>query len=350
MTEERLNGGCLDEREAYVQWLSSTYPRSYDEADAQAYWRNGHVSALAWQQRASLSTSKQAGAEPVIAVRGVDASDGFWRSCSGCHELNEGHDTGPYSEVFKCALGNGCSECGGLGAVWDSTDYDAMADAMAQDTSVHPIAAPAPAASANAGMVMVPLEFVQGFGTLAHNYSLTAIPPDYYQGTERDAFSNAYRRCGADLAKLRDLIEAAAPAPASEAVAWQCRKRVPNNPTWSEWTSCLERDHVAIQAQSLHWGMVYQSRALCLATPSTGDSADAPVQQAGEVTEQQLIDAAFFAFAEKSVQLAGQIGTWSPTNVLTNEGRELLRRLNEVRAALKGEQPVEPEGSERGEV
>lgn len=52
---------------------------------------------------------------------------GFWRSCSGCHESNEGHPTGPHSKVFGCALGNGCSECGGVGAVWDDTDYDAMA-------------------------------------------------------------------------------------------------------------------------------------------------------------------------------------------------------------------------------
>ncbi|AZV93544.1 hypothetical protein CBF45_07300 [Bordetella sp. J329] len=81
-------------------------------------------------------------AEPVsgadglpIELRGVleavAEGDGFWRSCSGCHELNEGHDTGPQSKVFKCALGNGCSECGGIGAVWDTTDYGAMGDALA---------------------------------------------------------------------------------------------------------------------------------------------------------------------------------------------------------------------------
>jgi hypothetical protein len=52
---------------------------------------------------------------------------GAWRSCSGCHELNEGHDTGPYSHTFRCALGHGCSECGGIGAVWDTTDYQALA-------------------------------------------------------------------------------------------------------------------------------------------------------------------------------------------------------------------------------
>ncbi|MDP9992030.1 hypothetical protein J2W28_001058 [Variovorax boronicumulans] len=56
--------------------------------------------------------------------------------------------------------------------------------------------------------VQVPLTFIRGFYTLAHNYSLTAVPPDYYWGNERDAFSSAYRRCGQDLVKLRALIPA----------------------------------------------------------------------------------------------------------------------------------------------
>lgn len=70
-----------------------------------------------------------------IELTGVAESlaqgSGFWAACSGCHELNEGYSSGAYSSVFKCALGNGCSECGGLGAVWDTTDYDAMAEALA---------------------------------------------------------------------------------------------------------------------------------------------------------------------------------------------------------------------------
>jgi hypothetical protein len=71
-----------------------------------------------------------------IELRGVaeelEQGSGFWRSCSGCHESNEGVPTGPFSAVFKCHLGGGCRECGGLGAVWDDTDYDDMADFMAQ--------------------------------------------------------------------------------------------------------------------------------------------------------------------------------------------------------------------------
>lgn len=48
---------------------------------------------------------------------------GFWRSCSGCHNLNEGVPTGPYSSIMKCHLGFGCRECGGIGAIWDNVDY-----------------------------------------------------------------------------------------------------------------------------------------------------------------------------------------------------------------------------------
>ncbi len=63
---------------------------------------------------------------------------GFWRSCSGCHESNEGHPTGPWSVTMRCHLGNGCSECGGIGAIWDNTDYQAMADDLANAIDTPP--------------------------------------------------------------------------------------------------------------------------------------------------------------------------------------------------------------------
>lgn len=56
------------------------------------------------------------------------------------------------------------------------------------------------------GQALVPLKFVQGFNTLAHNYSLRAVPPDYYDGMAGDAFRDAYARCGRDLAELRALL------------------------------------------------------------------------------------------------------------------------------------------------
>jgi hypothetical protein len=62
--------------------------------------------------------------------------DGVWVTCTGCHESEDGYDNGhyPHSDVFGCKLGGGCSECGGIGAIWDTTDYGAMAeDIMATD-------------------------------------------------------------------------------------------------------------------------------------------------------------------------------------------------------------------------
>ncbi len=49
---------------------------------------------------------------------------GFWHSCSGCYDTEDGHPTGNYahSAVFGCALGSGCHECGGLGVIWDNYD------------------------------------------------------------------------------------------------------------------------------------------------------------------------------------------------------------------------------------
>lgn len=87
-----------------------------------------------------------AGQAVALELRGVPKTimegGGFWRSCTGCHELNEGRDTGPYSAVLGCHLGQGCGECGGIGAIWDSTDYQTMADDMARDMGQSVSAAP----------------------------------------------------------------------------------------------------------------------------------------------------------------------------------------------------------------
>jgi hypothetical protein len=53
-----------------------------------------------------------------------------WRSCTGCHETEDGYDVGHYrySRVFRCKVGSGCRECGGLGVIVDNTDYSDLAD------------------------------------------------------------------------------------------------------------------------------------------------------------------------------------------------------------------------------
>lgn len=76
----------------------------------------------------------------------VADSDGFWRSCTGCHETNDGHPSnGAYfSATFNCHLGGGCSECGGIGAIWDNTDYEDMANFMIAQDATPPQVEPAP--------------------------------------------------------------------------------------------------------------------------------------------------------------------------------------------------------------
>jgi hypothetical protein len=67
------------------------------------------------------------GVADVLAEKG-----GVWVECSGCYETVDGHPVGEYgySEILKCPLGAGCSGCGGIGAVWDNTDYEAMGRAL----------------------------------------------------------------------------------------------------------------------------------------------------------------------------------------------------------------------------
>jgi hypothetical protein len=96
---------------------------------------------------AAITAIKQAQAQQAqepVELKGIKETiaegQGFWASCTGCFETNEGHaPRGSYfSKVFNCHLGNGCRECGGIGAIWDTTDYDAMADAMGKDLDTHP--------------------------------------------------------------------------------------------------------------------------------------------------------------------------------------------------------------------
>jgi hypothetical protein len=56
---------------------------------------------------------------PAIEIDAELFEEGYWLPCSGCHESDEGHPTGPWSDTFRCNLGSGCHECGGIGAVWE---------------------------------------------------------------------------------------------------------------------------------------------------------------------------------------------------------------------------------------
>ena len=84
------------------------------------------VEAADGREKAAAIPDELAGVPEALKEGG-----GFWCTCTGCYESEDGHPVGyyPHSKILGCALGGGCSECGGIGAVWDTTDYAAMADA-----------------------------------------------------------------------------------------------------------------------------------------------------------------------------------------------------------------------------
>ena len=163
----------------------------------------------------------------------------------------------------------------------------------------------------------------------------------------------------------------AAPAPASEAVAYR---------------EALAKI-AALPARHADAGRIARAALKGIrygATPTPGDSADAPVQQAGD--EQDLIEAKALAESEGSravkylriirkvravldewpeVDIAGSppsrirtIIAFAGTPAAASEAVEpwmekeakYEAQMRETHAALKGEQPAQPSGSERGEV
>ena len=70
--------------------------------------------------------------DPLRVSEAMEDGRCFWRGCSGCHELNDGAPTGAYSKALRCHIGVGCFECGGIGAIWDTTDYADMGDWLAK--------------------------------------------------------------------------------------------------------------------------------------------------------------------------------------------------------------------------
>lgn len=144
----------LDEDEFVGYWMKTTGRTRdlYAEQPKQKCWLCGDMDP-AFQARCNVPACgmKEQPAQPqqepiAVELVGVEEAikegNGFWKSCTGCYETNEGHPpTGAFfSSVFKCYMGHGCSECGGIGAIWDDTDYEAMADHMMRDD-----AAPQPA-------------------------------------------------------------------------------------------------------------------------------------------------------------------------------------------------------------
>lgn len=106
-------------------------------------WALAEIDALRGQIKARDTQIKQLTPDPEV----LKDSAGFWRSCSGCYETVDGYPSGhyPYSKAYGCTLGSGCSECGGIGAIWDTTNYEEMGAFIAAEISAEERAAAAEA-------------------------------------------------------------------------------------------------------------------------------------------------------------------------------------------------------------
>lgn len=108
------------------------------KAAAQADYERRILSALA-EPAGEAEPDFAASIAEVIKEESLNEAACGWRPCTGCHETNEGYETGryPYSAMFDCHVGHGCSECGGLGVVWEYWSKDALDD-MARDVTTSP--------------------------------------------------------------------------------------------------------------------------------------------------------------------------------------------------------------------
>lgn len=127
----------LIDPEAFREPISDGHEIMLGERTAKAVAKADQILAL-------LNPQEGADAERIKEV--LAEGDGIWRTCSGCYETEDGQNVHDYprSKVFGDILGGGCGECGGLGVVWDTTDYGDMADSMARDLAAPP-AVPDPA-------------------------------------------------------------------------------------------------------------------------------------------------------------------------------------------------------------
>ncbi|WP_329770507.1 hypothetical protein [Stenotrophomonas maltophilia] len=141
---------------AFREWIADFKATNPGVADSRAILDTAQYAFAAGRKaQREIDAARQPVGEPVelaCVAETLANGAGLWMTCSGCHESNEGAPTGQYSTIMQCHLGHGCDECGGIGAIWDTTDYQQMADEMAKS-----LAAP-PAQAVDLGAVRALLE------------------------------------------------------------------------------------------------------------------------------------------------------------------------------------------------
>lgn len=121
--------------------------------------------------------------QPAVAVIETNVREqvaegaGGWDSCSGCYETVDGQDTGHflYSDAFRCHLGSGCHECGGIGAVWipadvSEGDIDRHPGARVGPDAELALAHPAESQGGEVPLEMTPSEHIEEWKRFARAY------------------------------------------------------------------------------------------------------------------------------------------------------------------------------------
>lgn len=139
----------IDQRDAAEEAFSQAY---FLVTGRSPEWSNrfGHAEALEEIEDACTLLRKSIPTPPTPPsvvefvrqrVEEIRSNDGgLWRSCSGCYETEDGQNVHGFlfSPTFGCVLGSGCGECGGIGAIWDQTDYAQMAAELSATTPPTP--------------------------------------------------------------------------------------------------------------------------------------------------------------------------------------------------------------------
>ncbi|MGO1303644.1 MAG: hypothetical protein ACTMKV_02545 [Sphingomonas parapaucimobilis] len=107
----------------YGGLISAGHPAEY--ARHMAYDMDEDDGSLQMLARHRLAYSSPGSYDAYLHNRIAELKEegGFWHACSGCQESVGGCVSAtdyPYNPFFRCQPGSGCSECGGIGVIWDS--------------------------------------------------------------------------------------------------------------------------------------------------------------------------------------------------------------------------------------
>lgn len=138
-----LHGPWICTREVAVSTMGPRWTHFVKQANPQGGCAHGVATMTGWHAKSpegdfvaaartllpaaldALDAARAEGARLADDVARMQAvanleifESGAWAPCPGCHQTDEGASRGRWSAQFRCHLGVGCHECGGLGAVW----------------------------------------------------------------------------------------------------------------------------------------------------------------------------------------------------------------------------------------